>query len=79
MLSVAVKSNKELEVTRIVPPEVEEDAVIVKVHFSGLCGSDLPRIFFDGAHFYPIVLGHEFSERSLKLAVLLLILMLGSA
>ncbi|MGV2990211.1 alcohol dehydrogenase catalytic domain-containing protein [Vibrio sp. E150_011] len=61
MLSIAVKSNKKLEVAHITEPEVEENTVIVKVHFSGLCGSDLPRIFYDGAHFYPIVLGHEFS------------------
>jgi galactitol-1-phosphate 5-dehydrogenase len=61
MLSIAVKSNKKLEVAHIAQPEVEDNAVIVKVHFSGLCGSDLPRIFYDGAHFYPIVLGHEFS------------------
>lgn len=67
MLSIAVKSNKKLEVTRIAPPEVEKDAVIVKVHFSGLCGSDLPRIFFDGAHFYPIVLGHEFSGEIIEI------------
>jgi len=67
MLSIAVKSNKELEVTRITPPKVEKDTVIVKVHFSGLCGSDLPRIFFEGAHFYPIVLGHEFSGEIIEI------------
>ncbi len=61
MLSIAVKSNKKLELTHTAPPEVGENAVIVKVHYSGLCGSDLPRIFHDGAHFYPIILGHEFS------------------
>ncbi|WP_313080804.1 zinc-binding dehydrogenase, partial [Atlantibacter sp.] len=34
-----------------------------KVIYSGLCGSDIPRIFHHGAHFYPVRLGHEFSAR----------------
>jgi galactitol-1-phosphate 5-dehydrogenase len=61
MLSIAVKSNNKLEVAQISKPDLREKSVLVKVHVSGLCGSDLPRIFEDGAHFYPIVLGHEFS------------------
>ncbi len=61
MLSIAVKANKKLEITQISKPQMKEDSVIVKVHVSGLCGSDLPRIFENGAHFYPIVLGHEFT------------------
>ncbi|MGR5348310.1 alcohol dehydrogenase catalytic domain-containing protein [Vibrio mediterranei] len=61
MLSIAVKSNKKLEIAQISKPELKENSVIVKVHVSGLCGSDLPRIFDEGAHFYPIVLGHEFA------------------
>jgi len=39
------------------------DDVLVQVSCSGLCGSDIPRIFHQGAHFYPIILGHEFSGR----------------
>lgn len=60
MLSIAVKANKKLEITEISKPDMKEDSVIVKVHVSGLCGSDLPRIFDHAAHFYPVVLGHEF-------------------
>ncbi|WP_026959210.1 alcohol dehydrogenase catalytic domain-containing protein [Aliagarivorans taiwanensis] len=67
MLSIAVKANKKLELTHIAKPEPAADAVIVKVHYSGLCGSDLPRIFHNGAHFYPIVLGHEFSGEVVEL------------
>lgn len=35
----------------------------VKVHVAacGVCGSDIPRITQNKAHYYPIVLGHEFS------------------
>ena len=35
--------------------------VKVKVKASGICGSDIPRVLHNGVHFYPIVLGHEFS------------------
>ena len=31
------------------------------MRFSGICGSDIPRVLHNGVHFYPIVLGHEFS------------------
>jgi L-iditol 2-dehydrogenase len=42
-------------------PEAGAGEVLVKVKESGLCGSDIPRTIHGGAHFYPIVLGHEFS------------------
>jgi len=35
--------------------------VLVKVKATGICGSDIPRVLGDAAHYYPIVLGHEFS------------------
>ncbi len=46
---------------RPIPTLQTEDDVLVKVVSSGLCGSDIPRIFAKGAHYYPITLGHEFS------------------
>lgn len=35
--------------------------VLVRVKAAGICGSDIPRVLGDAAHYYPIVLGHEFS------------------
>lgn len=46
---------------RPVPHVKAADDVLVRVVCSGLCGSDIPRIFAKGAHYYPITLGHEFS------------------
>ena len=34
---------------------------LVEVAAVGVCGSDIPRAFEDGAYHYPLVLGHEFS------------------
>lgn len=42
-------------------PEIRTGCVKVKVCACGVCGSDIPRITAGGAHYYPIVLGHEFS------------------
>lgn len=42
-------------------PEPKDDEVLVKVRAAGICGSDIPRVLGDGAHDYPIILGHEFS------------------
>lgn len=37
------------------------DWVLVRVAASGICGSDIPRAFDNGAYHYPLVMGHEFS------------------
>ncbi|MBR6349527.1 MAG: galactitol-1-phosphate 5-dehydrogenase [Lachnospiraceae bacterium] len=42
-------------------PEVKPGTVKVRVMATGICGSDVPRVLAGGAHYYPIVLGHEFS------------------
>ena len=42
-------------------PEVKAGQVRIKVMACGICGSDVPRVHGDEAHFFPIVLGHEFS------------------
>ncbi|MGI6722067.1 MAG: galactitol-1-phosphate 5-dehydrogenase [Anaerovoracaceae bacterium] len=42
-------------------PEVKRGQVRVRVKACGICGSDVPRVLAGGAHYYPIVLGHEFS------------------
>ena len=42
-------------------PVVRPGYVKIKVKASGICGSDVPRVLHNGVHFYPIVLGHEFS------------------
>lgn len=48
-------------------PIPDEDEVIVEVKAAGICGSDIPRIYKTGAHFHPLVPGHEFSGVVTKL------------
>lgn len=60
MKAIKVKENKEFEVQEVEIPSILEDEILVEVEYCGICGSDLSR-FYDGAKYYPIVLGHEFS------------------
>ena len=46
------------EVPEIMP---KDDEVKIRVMACGICGSDIPRATKNGAHYYPIILGHEFS------------------
>lgn len=63
MKEIVIPENNRLEIRETDIPEYGEYDVLVKVIYSGLCGSDIPRIFHHGAHFYPVRLGHEFSAR----------------
>ena len=42
-------------------PIIDEKEVLLRVRAAGICGSDIPRIYRDGAHNMPLVPGHEFS------------------
>ena len=47
-------------------PEPGTGEVLVEVHAAGICGSDIPRIFRDGAHRMPLICGHEFSGKVIE-------------
>lgn len=62
MKSVVNDTDGIVRVEERAMPEIQRpDEVRVKIASSGLCGSDLPRVFKNDAHYYPITLGHEFS------------------
>ncbi|MBQ8850009.1 MAG: galactitol-1-phosphate 5-dehydrogenase [Clostridia bacterium] len=41
--------------------ETQDDEVLVRVAYCGICGSDIPRVFDKGTYHFPTVIGHEFS------------------
>lgn len=53
--------NEDIRYADMETPKPGKDEVLVKVKMTGICGSDVPRVLHNGAHFFPIVLGHEFS------------------
>lgn len=61
MKAAVVCANEDVQYIDYKEPEVSEGMVKIKIKASGICGSDIPRVLHNGVHFYPIVLGHEFS------------------
>ena len=42
-------------------PDAADGEVIVRVRAAGICGSDIQRVYENGAHRMPLIIGHEFS------------------
>ena len=61
MKAAVVVANEDVQYQEVEEPKVTKGTVKIKVRYSGICGSDIPRVLNHGVHFYPIVLGHEFS------------------
>ena len=61
MKAAVLTQNRTIDYQEIELAPMQPDSVLVRVAASGICGSDIPRFFHNGVHFYPIVLGHEFS------------------
>lgn len=61
MRAAVLEGNNIVKIQEVSMPEIKEDDVLIQVKYSGVCGSDIPRLFNNGARFYPIILGHEFS------------------
>ena len=61
MFAGVVHAPKDIRYEEINTPKLSPGEVLVRVKYTGICGSDIPRVNADAAHYYPIVLGHEFS------------------
>jgi len=60
MKAAVLHASKDLRYEDFPDPVLREGTVRIHIRASGICGSDLPRVLGSGAHYYPIVLGHEF-------------------
>lgn len=61
MKAGVVHAREDLRYEEIAKPVPQAGQVLVKVKYTGICGSDIPRVNGDACHFFPNVLGHEFS------------------
>lgn len=61
MKAGVVHGREDIRFEDITKPVPKEGQVLIKVKYTGICGSDVPRVNEDACHFYPNVLGHEFS------------------
>lgn len=63
MKAAVLHGTQEVVYEDIERSEPAAGEVVVKVHYTGVCGSDVPRVLQGRVHFFPLVLGHEFSGR----------------
>ena len=61
MKAGVVYGEKDIRYTEMEKPVPKKNEVLIQVKYTGICGSDVPRVNGDACHFYPNVLGHEFS------------------
>lgn len=61
MKAGVVHAKNDIRYEEIPKPVAEPGKVLVKVKYTGICGSDIPRVNGDACHYFPNVLGHEFS------------------
>ncbi|KYH29280.1 galactitol-1-phosphate 5-dehydrogenase [Clostridium colicanis] len=61
MKAGVVHARDDIRYDEIEKPIPRKGQVLIKVKYTGICGSDVPRVNGDACHFFPNVLGHEFS------------------
>jgi L-iditol 2-dehydrogenase len=61
MKAGVVHAKGDIRYEDIKKPVPKAGQVLIKVKYTGICGSDIPRVNGDACHFFPNVLGHEFS------------------
>lgn len=61
MKAGVVHAKNDIRYEEIETPVPKKGQVLIKVKYTGICGSDVPRVNGDACHFFPNVLGHEFS------------------
>lgn len=56
-----IYAKEDLRYEEIQTPVPKAGEVLIKVKYTGICGSDIPRVKGEACHFFPNILGHEFS------------------
>ena len=61
MFAGVVHAPFDIRYEEIPTPLPKSNEVRIKVKYTGICGSDIPRVNGNACHFFPNILGHEFS------------------
>ena len=59
MKGVVLRANADVVVESLAEPILSADECLIEVSTAGVCSSDVARSFFNGAYFYPLIMGHE--------------------
>lgn len=60
MKAYVLENVSDISLKDVDKPMPKEGEAVVKVKTCGICGSDIPRLYRDGAHKMPLIPGHEF-------------------
>ena len=61
MKAYVLEGVNDLRYEEVELPQAEEGWAVVRVLASGICSSDIPRIFIKGTYHFPTIPGHEYS------------------
>lgn len=59
MKALVLKEINELVYSEVPKPIPQKGEALIKIMACGVCGSDIPRSYRDGAHNMPLIIGHE--------------------
>lgn len=68
MKAVVLEENNKLIYKDVPNPSLNSGEVLLEIKACGICSSDFSRVYSNGAYFYPIILGHEFSGKIIECA-----------
>ena len=63
MKACVLHAVNDLRYEEVEKPIRKSGEVLVKIKASGICGSDLPRVFTKGTYHFPTIPGHEFGGK----------------
>ena len=55
------KGEGNVEILERPLPKIRKDEVLIRVAYSGICGTDIHILHDQFAYYPPVILGHEFS------------------
>ena len=62
MKAGVVHAKYDIRYEEIEKPAVTGGKILIKVKYTGICGSDFTRVNVDACHYLQYVLGHDFSD-----------------
>lgn len=60
MLALVLIKNKKFKFTKVKEKKLLKNQYKIKISYTGVCASDIPRAYSYGAYNYPLIMGHEF-------------------
>ncbi|MBD5537122.1 MAG: galactitol-1-phosphate 5-dehydrogenase [Lachnospiraceae bacterium] len=61
MKAMVLHNLNDFRLETVEEPQPKTGEVVVEVKAVGVCGSDIPRVYYTGTYSYPLIPGHEFS------------------